>query len=415
MSSTSITFNTSQGTSDLVYGGISYADSGNELTYVSTTIVTSITSSAFLNVTALTSITFGNQVATIGSSAFNGCTSLTSVSFNTLGSSYSLTSIGDSAFESTAITSINIPSTTLTIGNSSFEGTNITSLNIPASVTTIGNNAFNGCTSLTSLTFNGSTLTSIGSYAFEGTRVASLTIPDSVTTIGDYAFLIDPVLANVTNHTGNVPTTYGVNIFGPAYNNNTHNFYSDTTVNPLYWYVFNNYPLVILHPTSCFNEGTLILTNNGYVPIENIKVGDEVMTYSQSYENATYKKVTYLLNQPFVGSDMNFDNAMCKYKCDNFPDLLITGGHSIMVDELSDLMKEYVKDNEYYIYAEGGKYRMLAGLDDRCEKVVEGIFNVYHLILENNGDQDNWDWIYANGVVTETMSEKYYHIVTGSN
>ena len=139
------------------------------------------------------------------------------------------------------------------------------------------------------------------------------------------------------------------------------------------------------------------------------------MTYSQSYENATYKKVTYLLNQPFVGSDMNFDNAMCKYKCDNFPDLLITGGHSIMVDELSDLMKEYVKDNEYYIYAEGGKYRMLAGLDDRCEKVVEGKFNVYHLVLENNGDLNSWNWIYSNGLVSESMSEKYYHIVTGSN
>ena len=82
-----------------------------------------------------------------------------------------------------------------------------------------------------------------------------------------------------------------------------------------------------------------------------------------------------------------------------------------MVNELNDNMKEYVNDNEYYIYAENNKFRMLAGLDDNNEKITTGIYNIYHLVLENEGDLDQWYWIYSNGMVTESMSEKYYKII----
>ena len=157
---------------------------------------------------------------------------------------------------------------------------------------------------------------------------------------------------------------------------------------------------------SCFNEGTLILTKNGYQAIENIKLGDEILTLNQ-----TYKKVTHIVNQPFEASDLKITNYMCKYKCDNFPDLLVTGGHSLMVDELNDVMKEFSKEHTYFNVNAGDKYKLLAGLDDRCEKIVDGVYNIYHLVLENDGDLDLWYWIYSNGIVTETMSEKYYHSI----
>lgn len=34
----------------------------------------------------------------------------------------------------------------------------------------------------------------------------------------------------------------------------------------------------------CFVEGTMVLTTNGYIPIENIKVGDQVLTHTNTYQ-----------------------------------------------------------------------------------------------------------------------------------
>ena len=86
-----------------------------------------------------------------------------SVTYN--GISYSVTSIGSSAF---------------------FYCTGLTSVTIPNSITSIGSWAFSGCSSLTSVTI-GNSVTSIGSWAFDGC-LTSITIPNSVTSIGNNAF-----------------------------------------------------------------------------------------------------------------------------------------------------------------------------------------------------------------------------------
>src|SRR5450756_2445529 len=76
----------------------------------------------------------------------------------TLGTSptYPVTSIGDSAFNSTQghlLTSVTIPVSVTSIGNFAFAGcTGLTSVTIPSSVTSIGNDAFFGCTKLTTVT-----------------------------------------------------------------------------------------------------------------------------------------------------------------------------------------------------------------------------------------------------------------------
>ena len=66
--------------------------------------------------------------------------------FNYDGITYSVTSIGSSAFSGcTGLTSITIPSSVTSIGNGAFSGcTGLTSIEIPNSVTSIGNGAFNG-------------------------------------------------------------------------------------------------------------------------------------------------------------------------------------------------------------------------------------------------------------------------------
>lgn len=141
-----------------------------------------------------------------------------------------------------------------TIGNTAFENSAVTSVTIPASVTEIGSNAFAGCTNLTSVNYEGDwsnltiqsgnpavqdaanaplfdfeftldntaaivtnykyngaaadvtipsryqgkPVTTIGHAAFFNSAVTSVTIPDSVTSISDDAFVNCPQLTNIS-------------------------------------------------------------------------------------------------------------------------------------------------------------------------------------------------------------------------
>ena len=74
------------------------------------------------------------------------------------------------------------------IGEYAFNWSPVTSVTIPNSVTSIGAEAFLNCISLTSVTI-GESVTSIGAEAFSYcTSLTSVTIPNSVTRIGDEAF-----------------------------------------------------------------------------------------------------------------------------------------------------------------------------------------------------------------------------------
>ena len=106
------------------------------------------------------------------------------------GTTYSVTSIGDSAFEwCSSLTSITIPNSVTSIGGSAFYGcSSLTSVTIPESVTSIESWAFSHCESLTTITIPNS-VTSIGIYAFRNcSSLTSVTIGESVTSIGYYAF-----------------------------------------------------------------------------------------------------------------------------------------------------------------------------------------------------------------------------------
>ena len=126
------------------------------------------------------------------------------------GVKYTVTSIGDDAFERcSGLTSVTIPDSVTSIGNYAFsECRSLTSVDIPDSVTSIGYAAFLMCYSLTSVDIPDG-VTTIGEYAFYYcTGLTSVTIPGSVTSIGDRAFGDCTKLTNVTFAGANPPSFY---------------------------------------------------------------------------------------------------------------------------------------------------------------------------------------------------------------
>ena len=86
-------------------------------------------------------------------------------------------------------------------------------------------------------------------------------------------------------------------------------------------------------------------------------------------------------------------------------DLLVTGGHSILVDELSieDKILDFTKrgiSNEFE-----NKYLSLAMDNSNFEQVIDDkYYTVYHLVLDNNDIKGHYG-IIANGVLSESMSK----------
>ena len=160
----------------------------------------------------------------------------------------------------------------------------------------------------------------------------------------------------------------------------------------------------------CFKIDTKILTDKGYIPIQNLKKGDLVKTCLHEYVpiHAIGVKEIY---HPNVSERINNQLYECTSKnCPElFENLIITGCHCILVDNFKDdIQKESVK-NLYNgeIFVTDGKYRLPACIDERTNVYEnEGTHTVYHLALENDNYSMNYG-IYANGLLVESCSKRY--------
>ena len=213
----------------------------------------------------ITDVLIPNTMNLIDSYMFSKCSNLESI--NIPGS---VKTINEYAFSGCSkLQSITLQEGIITIKDKAFSGCeSLQSITIPESVTTLG--GFDECTSLESVTIPES-VTTLGGFYSSG--LTNVHIPGSVKTIEGAAFTYCENLSTVTFASTFSGCTFGYNVFfgTPWFDENAEYneeaFKYEVTINgELYSWA------------ACFVEGTKILTPSGLVNIEDVKVGDKVIS-----------------------------------------------------------------------------------------------------------------------------------------
>jgi hypothetical protein len=188
----------------------------------------------------------------------------------------------------------------------------------------------------------------------------------------------------------------------------------------------------------CFNKGTKILCMNEsnelppppvklspfhkpqtqivprkkdeYIPIEKLKKGDFVKTYKHGY-----RKISKIITGSFRNNPKKWN--MCMYKMTKtdtnglLEDLIVTGGHSILVDSISETEQakyDAMDLTEFSKETIDNKRLVLSSVSDQFTAMQDNdMYTYYHLLLENNDDDEERFGIWANGILTETPNVKY--------
>ena len=165
----------------------------------------------------------------------------------------------------------------------------------------------------------------------------------------------------------------------------------------------------IYQPYPCFKEGSKILTDTGYIPIEKLKKGDMIKTFKHGFKPIVMigKKVIYNPAEKERIKEQLYKCSKNKYP-ELTEDLVITGCHSILVENLVTRKQiERIKEVAGDTYFTDDKLRLPACVDDRASVYeVKGDFTIYHIALENDDYYMNYG-VYANGLLVETCSKRY--------
>lgn len=123
------------------------------------------------------------SVTAIGENAFQSAADLESITLPE-----GLTTIGDNAFYQSGVKTVNLPSTLSSLGTSAFrECVNLKSIALPDALVDIKESAFDGCSTLKTLTLSVKVKT-IEQRAFFGVSIETLTVPSTAKYIAPMAF-----------------------------------------------------------------------------------------------------------------------------------------------------------------------------------------------------------------------------------
>ena len=389
--------------------------------------LTNIGDYTFQNCTGLTGyFTIPSSIISMGPNVFQGCTSLSGFHVYVTGGvgpspyyilnnnypNYSITSCS-SPFN-TSITNFLLNVTT--ISNSAFQNSGITGITLPSSVSNIGIYAFAYCYQLATLIFDPPIGLTINANAFQDcSGLINVTIPITVTSIGDFAFQRCTSLQSVVIANPNV--TLGLDIFLNDDALTLINFCGPYTPGITFPTGVTVYCAPVPYP--CFKDGTKILCltkdlEEKWMLVQHIRPGTLVKTVRHQYVPVNMIGTTTMYNSG--------DNERIKgrlYRCSKaqYPklteDLIMTGCHSILVDELTDKQRDQTIEAAGKILVTDYRYRLMTYLDEKAKPYeVEGTFNIWHLALDNNDIYMNYG-IYANGLLVETCSQRTLKMISG--
>jgi hypothetical protein len=173
--------------------------------------------------------------------------------------------------------------------------------------------------------------------------------------------------------------------------------------------ILQNYPITIGAAPVCFKEDSKILTDKGYVAVQDLKKGDLVKTLKHDFVpiNMIGKSEIH-----HAACEDRIKNQLYKCSKEQYPelleDLVITGAHSILVDDFaSEEQRNRVIEINGNTYVTDKKYRLPAAADDRASVYeVAGAHTIYHIALDNADYYMNYG-VYANGLLVETCSKRY--------
>uniref|UniRef100_A0A6C0KVI1 PKD domain-containing protein n=1 Tax=viral metagenome TaxID=1070528 RepID=A0A6C0KVI1_9ZZZZ len=168
------------------------------------------------------------------------------------------------------------------------------------------------------------------------------------------------------------------------------------------------YNIIVSGGMACFKEGSKILTMEGYLPIEQLRKGDQVLTSRHGFKaiNMIGKRVI-----DHVVSEERIKDQLYILSPSKYPelkeDLIITGCHSVLIDHFEEGEKEKTAIILGANYVTDGKYRLPACVDQRTSVYdKKGKYTIYHMALEHADYYMNYG-VYANGLLVETTSKRY--------
>lgn len=156
---------------------------------------------------------------------------------------------------------------------------------------------------------------------------------------------------------------------------------------------------------TCFKEGSKILTNKGYVPVEQLRKGDLIKTYLHHYLPIVLIGKSTIYNS---GDNNRVKNRLYTLPKSELPllseDLILTGCHSLLVDGLYHGQIEDMAGSSGRLYKIDDKLRLFTCFEPKAIPYPEeGFFTIYHFALECDDDQINFG-VWANGLLVETSS-----------
>jgi hypothetical protein len=227
----------------------------------------------------------------------------------------------------------------------------------------------------------------------------SITNPTDVTFNSGYAF----VSSNAGSNVYQVDYVQGtlISIFA-----NTPSPYDSIFFNNRYYVASfgNNSVYVYDYLIPCYEKNTKILClkndKEEYITISDLKKGDLVKTYKHGF-----KKIELIDSRNILGNNTasNKSNSLYKYKynAEGFDNLIITGGHSILLDNLTNEGHKFMIEDKYLSFAmNSDDFEQITPTPDKVQ-------TVYHFALENDCDTSNYG-VWANGILSESCSKKVF-------